>query len=175
MESSQTAAVEAPVANPAVPVTFAPDPRVAMGQRLVMVIIGVVLATAVHRFKAPERSWFTSILIGVIIGVAMMVWFVVQAKRKGIAAIALQADALVIENKTERTIVPWNEILKAERYLHGEDRWEFIVKNRREPVTYRLEGLLPPQLKSLQEALVQRVPCDEVRTPWERRSLNTWA
>jgi hypothetical protein len=151
-------------------VTFTPDVRVALGQRIVMVGIGVTIVTLVHHFKAGG-SWLNSVLIGLGIGVVMMVFFAVKAKKKGIAALALQADSLVIEDKTERLVLPWDEIEKAEHYLHGEFRWEFVVRNRCDPVKFPLEGFLQPQMDALKQALVKRLPCEEVRTPWERRQL----
>lgn len=145
---------------------FKPDVRVALGQQLMFGLIGLVLATLGHYFKTRE-SFLKSAGIGLATGVALSVFLVVRNRRKGVPVLILGEDNLSIEDNLSSTVVPWPEISKAVHFLHGENRWEFHVEGRSEPVRYPLYGFLQPQLDSIKAALVKRLPCEEERTPME--------
>lgn len=152
--------------NQAPEVVFEPDPKVALGQKLMFGFIGIVLAAGFHYFKTRD-SFLNSAAIGVAVGVVLITVLVVRGRSKGLSKLVLGKELLTIEDKQSRTVIPWNEVTKAVHYLHGENRWEFHVQERREPVRYALYGFLAPELNAIKQALSQRVPCEEERTPME--------
>lgn len=160
-----------PTDTPREEIRFQPDPKVALGQKLGFGFIGLIAAMGVHYFKTRD-SFLKSLGIGAVVAVGLVIFLIIQGRRKGEKMLILGQEFLTIEDKSARVVLPWNEIEKAQRFLHGEDRWEFIVRNRREPVSFPLYGFLNPQIAAIQAELVKRVPCQEMRTPLESRPLN---
>jgi len=161
-----------PTMTAAEEIKFQPDPKVALGQKLAFGFLGLIIAMVVHYFKTRD-SILKSFGVGVIVAVGFVIVLIIQGKRKGEKTLILGKEFLTIEDNCGRVVLPWNEIEKAQRYLYGEARWEFVVRNRREPVAFPMYGFLNPQLTAIQAELVKRVPCLEMRTPLESRPLNS--
>jgi uncharacterized MnhB-related membrane protein len=147
-------------------VVFEPNPKVALGQKLMFGFMGIVLAAGFHYFKTRD-SFLKSAAIGVAVGVVLVLVLLFRNRNKGLSKLVLGKELLTIEDKQSRTVIPWSEVTKAVHYLHGENRWEFHVQERREPVRYALYGFLTPELKAMKDALSERIPCEEERTPME--------
>lgn len=147
-------------------ISFKPDPRVALGQQIAFGILGLIIATVAHYLETRD-NFLKSAALGTVGGVAVVAIMIFRNRKRGYASLHLGAEALTIEDNKGRTVLLWNEISKAVHYLHGEERWEFHVEAHKEPIRYALYGFLPPDLKAIQGALVERIRCLEERTPME--------
>lgn len=145
---------------------FKPEVRAAFGQKLAFGATGLLLAAGAHYLETRE-SIFKSAVIGLAVGIVLAAIVTVRDRNKSVSVLVVGEDNLTIEDDRSSTALPWGEITRAVHVHHGENRWEFHLAGRAEPVRFALQGLVPSQLQAIKAELLKRIRCEEERTPVE--------
>ena len=149
---------------------FRADPKMWLVQACTLGLVGLLIAMGIGYYK--RRNLQQTLLIGLIVGVVGFIFLLIKSKRRGTTALILRENDLLIEDKLERTMIPWSDVTKVQLMRSGEQGWDFHCKGRSEPVKFPLMGFLKEQQDAITAALVKRVPCEEQTMPGQFKPLN---
>jgi hypothetical protein len=134
---------------------FQPDSQLALGQAIGFGIVAAIIIPIVDYFKVSEsRSFIRTLCVAgfSFVAVLVIVWF--RSGRRGYQTLTLAEQGLTIEDKTQRLILPWNEL--DEIVLDRDFTLKFKSRNRRDPFNLDNLGFTKEQWTAIKESLKSR-------------------
>ena len=142
-------------ATASAPQRFEPNVRFAWGQMIVIAVIGSVGIAITDCFKHPqERSpiRFGCVCAGIFIGILVVFWF--RSARTGCQTVIVDENALTVETKTKRDVLPWGEL--AEVTIVGDTVLKLKSRNARAPFHLENHGFTKDQWDAIKNVLKSR-------------------
>src|SRR6185369_9318835 len=100
-------------------------------------IIGFIAGLVLFYFKSEIREWGK--LFGYSAGLGAFVGLIAyqRAGGKKQKRVAVDDLGLQIENEKDRVVLSWSEIDGVSHWVHGDHYWEFLARNRSQPLVLK--------------------------------------
>ncbi|HEX2189938.1 MAG TPA: hypothetical protein VHG51_13620 [Longimicrobiaceae bacterium] len=134
---------------------FTPTLRNARAENGAVGLVTAGLAWLLLASRGMERG--EALAAGVLTGLAACAIYALRTRLRGLQAVELTDEALVVAGKAGARTLPWAEVEDARHSYYGGDRWLFRVRGG-PPLHLVLDGYTPEEAARINALVRARLP-----------------